>query len=79
MDLRTLDPLFVKLEAASCRDEARACLLKVVARPARESNLVPHTFVKTLALPYAEDVKPNYASEYPEHWARFKKIWDRLK
>jgi len=79
MDLRSLDNLFVKLDAAKSRGEVRQYLNEVADQPGKGTNLVPHTFAKTLARPYTNGDHPDYCSEYPVHWPRFKKIWDRLK
>ena len=79
MDLKPLDTLFVKLDAATSRAEVRACLNEVADKPGKGTNLVPHTFAKTLARPYTNGDQPHYGSQYPVHWPRFKKIWDRLR
>ena len=79
MDTSPLDELIAQLDAAKTRDDVRACLDDFVAKPPRGANVMRHTFIKNLARPYMNGARPQFASEFPAHWARFKKMWDGLK
>ena len=79
MDTAPLDELFAQLEAAKTRDDVHACLNDSVEKPAKGANGMRHTFIKNLARPYMNGGRPQFASEYPAHWVRFKKLWASLK
>jgi hypothetical protein len=74
-----LDLLLTELEALPDRRAVLARLTHGAPVAAKRGRSRPQAFAARVARPYAAGVpRPLFISEYPEHWPRFKALWDRL-
>jgi hypothetical protein len=74
-----LGALMAELEALRSPAAIKARLEMLRALPGRGTNLFPHAFVSTAALPYTDGLRDrNSEAIFEPHFSRFKALWDGL-
>lgn len=75
----TLTALLIELERLRSRPAVKARLEMLRSMPQKGTNLFPHAFVSTAALPYTNgNIDPEGADIFEPHFKRFKRHWDAL-
>jgi hypothetical protein len=78
--MENLDRALAEIETLATRAEIERHVRALAAMAGKTPRTPTQSFMGHIALSYIRGIdRPLFCSEFPVHWPRFKKLWDRLK